>query len=31
MNNNKVPVQATMINGATGEKDIAEMWKQHYR
>ena len=30
MNNNKVQVQATMINGATGEKDIAEMWKQHY-
>ena len=30
MNNNKVKVQATMINGATGEKDIADMWKQHY-
>jgi exonuclease III len=30
MNNNKVMVQATTINGATGSEDICNMWKEHY-
>ena len=27
----KVQVQATTINNATGERAIADMWKEHYK